>query len=203
MPGWRGSRHAEVGGYPKPGSTASAGLKAFSFDSGKNRDFFFCFFFFAFPAESSLVCQTRAFSSRVILWQSRKPALLIIQEHVPLPVFHAALPSGPTIFYTAGKIPRNSHVIPSSFSRVTSQLPFVSSPGNCLEQQYPVSPFSHKHQRNDPVVGIWVKVALSLVPALLEQIYPHQKNVCIGIHHYLPDLPPWESYCIIHYEKGI
>lgn len=36
MPRWRGSRHAGVGGWvPKTGSTASAGLKAFSLDKRK------------------------------------------------------------------------------------------------------------------------------------------------------------------------
>lgn len=93
MPGWRGPRHAEVGGYPKPDSTASAANLS-ALIKGKNRDFF------AFPAESSLVCQTKALSSHVILWQSRKPALLIIQEHAPLPVFHAALLPGPAILHT-------------------------------------------------------------------------------------------------------
>lgn len=80
----------------KSGSTGLAGLKAFGFNKGKIQSFY------TFPGESSLSLETRALPSRVISQQSRsllcdKCSLLIIQEHAPLPRFHAALPSGPAV----------------------------------------------------------------------------------------------------------
>lgn len=62
--------------------------------------------FLHFLLRAVFVCQTRALPSCVTLWQSRsllceKPLLLIIQKRVPLPMFHAALPSSPAILYAA------------------------------------------------------------------------------------------------------
>jgi len=58
----------------------------------------------------------------------------------------------------------------------------MSRLGNCLEQCYALSPFHHKHQRNEPVVGTWVEAAPSLVAALLEKLYSYQRNDCTGIN---------------------
>lgn len=64
--------------------------------------------FLHFLLRAVSVCQTRALPSCIILRQSKsssllckKPPLLIIQEHVSLPMFHAALPSGPAMLYAA------------------------------------------------------------------------------------------------------
>lgn len=93
----------EAGQCPKSGGADLAGLLALI------REKIRIFLHFLLRAVS--VCETAALPSHVILQQSRfflckKPSLLIIQEHVPLPMFHATPASGSAIVYIARQDPR-------------------------------------------------------------------------------------------------